>query len=54
MRAGPLWSLTPIVLSIDGYMDTESEPLHIPATGDEQRVILKMPGGFEIPRTTPR
>lgn len=34
-------------VSIDGYMDTESEPLHIPATGDEQRVIVKMPGGFE-------
>jgi hypothetical protein len=34
-------------VSIDGYMDTESGSLHIPATGDEQRVIVRMPGGFE-------
>jgi predicted metal-binding membrane protein len=34
-------------VSIDGYMDTESEPLRVPATGDEQHVIVMMPSGFE-------
>jgi len=29
------------------FFDTESEPLIIPANGEEQRVIVKLPGGFE-------
>lgn len=28
-------------------METTSEPLTVPATGDEQRVIVRMPHGFE-------
>jgi hypothetical protein len=34
-------------MSIPGYVETESEPLTVPATGDEQRIIVRMPGGFE-------
>ena len=34
-------------VSIDGAMETESAPLKVPATDDEQRVIVRMPGGFE-------
>lgn len=34
-------------LSIPGYAETTSEPLKVPATGDEQRVVVQMPGGFE-------
>ncbi|HZU06969.1 MAG TPA: DUF1326 domain-containing protein [Chloroflexota bacterium] len=34
-------------LSIPGFAETTSEPLSIPATGEEQRVIVQMPGGFE-------
>ena len=34
-------------LSIEGFVETTTEPLKIPATGDEQRVIVQMPGGFE-------
>jgi hypothetical protein len=34
-------------ISVPGFFETESEPLTVPATGDEQRVIVKMPDGFE-------
>src|SRR5712692_7737999 len=34
-------------LAIPGFMETTSEPLTVPPTGDEQRVIVRMPGGFE-------
>lgn len=34
-------------LSIPGFIETTTEPLIVPASGDEQRVIVKMPGGFE-------
>jgi hypothetical protein len=34
-------------VSIPGYVETTSEPLKIPATDDEQRVIVTMPNGFE-------
>ena len=34
-------------LSIPGFIETTTEPLIVPATGEEQRVIVKMPGGFE-------
>ncbi|MGH2361521.1 MAG: DUF1326 domain-containing protein [bacterium] len=34
-------------LSIPGFIETTTGPLTVPATGDEQRVIVKMPGGFE-------
>lgn len=34
-------------LAIPGFVETTSEPLTVPATGDEQRVIVQMPGGFE-------
>jgi hypothetical protein len=34
-------------VAIDGYLQTESAPLTIPATDDEQRVIVKLPDGFE-------
>jgi hypothetical protein len=34
-------------LAIPGFVETTSEPLTIPATGDEQQVIVRMPGGFE-------
>ena len=33
--------------SIPGFIETTTEPLTVPATGDEQRVIVQMPGGFE-------
>jgi hypothetical protein len=32
---------------IPGFMETTSEPLTVPPTGDEQRVIVRMPNGFE-------
>lgn len=32
---------------VPGFLETTSEPLKVPATGDEQRVILQMPNGFE-------
>lgn len=34
-------------VSVSGFFDTTSIPLTVPATGDEQRVIVRMPGGFE-------
>lgn len=34
-------------MSIPGFVETESQPLTVPATGDEQRVIVNLPGGFE-------
>jgi hypothetical protein len=34
-------------LRVPGLLETESEPLKVPATGDEQRVIVSLPGGFE-------
>lgn len=34
-------------MSIPGFLETTSEPLKIPATEEEQRVIVQMPGGFE-------
>jgi hypothetical protein len=34
-------------VSIPGSFETESQPLSVPATGDEQRVIVRMPAGFE-------
>lgn len=34
-------------VSIPGFVETTTEPLTVPATGDEQRVIVRMPGGFE-------
>lgn len=34
-------------LSVPGFIETSSEPLIVPPTGEEQRVIVKMPGGFE-------
>ena len=34
-------------LAIDGYVETASEPLTIPATDDLQRVSVRMPNGFE-------
>jgi hypothetical protein len=34
-------------LAAPGFIETTSEPLKIPATGDEQRVIVTMPDGFE-------
>lgn len=32
---------------IPGALETVSAPLTVPATGDEQRVVLRMPGGME-------
>lgn len=32
---------------VPGFLETTSEPLKVPATGDEQRVIVQMPNGFE-------
>jgi len=32
---------------IPGFLETESGPLKIPATGDEQEVIIQMPKGME-------
>ena len=34
-------------VSVPGFFETTSEPLTVPPTGEEQRVIVKMPGGFE-------
>ena len=34
-------------VAIEGYLQTESAPLTIPAIDDEQRVIVKLPDGFE-------
>ena len=34
-------------LSIPGFIETTTEPLKIIPTGEEQRVIVKMPNGFE-------
>jgi hypothetical protein len=34
-------------IAIDGFCETTSEPLTVPATDDLQRTIVKMPGGFE-------
>ena len=34
-------------LTVDGYIETASEPLTIPATDDLQRIRVQMPGGFE-------
>jgi hypothetical protein len=34
-------------LAIPGFVETTSEPLTVPATGDEHRVIVLMPSGFE-------
>jgi hypothetical protein len=34
-------------VSVPGLLETTSTPLAIPATGDEQRVSVRMPGGFE-------
>ena len=34
-------------VSVDGTVQTESAPLTIPATDDEQRVIVQLPNGFE-------
>jgi hypothetical protein len=32
---------------VPGFVETTSQPLIVPPTGDEQRVIVKMPGGME-------
>lgn len=34
-------------LSIPGFVETTSQPLIVPPTGEENRVIVRMPGGFE-------
>jgi hypothetical protein len=34
-------------IRVDGEIETTVEPLTVPATGDEQRVRVSMPGGFE-------
>ena len=34
-------------VTIPGFLETTSEPLTVPPTGDEQRVIVRIPGGFE-------
>ena len=34
-------------VSVAGKFETESAPLIVPATGDEQRVIVRLPDGFE-------
>ena len=34
-------------LAVAGQFETESRPLTIPATDDEQRISVRMPGGFE-------
>ena len=34
-------------VSIPGFLETESQPLTVPLTGDQQRVIVRMPAGFE-------
>ena len=34
-------------VGIAGFLETESAPLKVPATGDEQQVIVQMPNGME-------
>ena len=34
-------------VSVPGFFETTSAPLTIPPTGDEQRVTVRVPGGFE-------
>jgi hypothetical protein len=34
-------------MSIPGYIEAETEPLRVIPTGEEQRVIVKLPNGFE-------
>jgi hypothetical protein len=34
-------------VSVPGFLETESAPLKIPATDDEQQVIVRMPNGME-------
>jgi hypothetical protein len=34
-------------LRIQGFIDTESSPLIVPADGSQQRVIVRMPDGME-------
>jgi hypothetical protein len=34
-------------VSIPGFLETVVAPLTVPATGDEQEVIVRMPGGME-------
>ena len=34
-------------LRVPGLLETSSEPLKVPATDEEQRVIVALPGGFE-------
>jgi hypothetical protein len=34
-------------LTVDGYVETASAPLSIPATDELQRIRVQMPGGFE-------
>ena len=34
-------------VAIPGFLETTSEPLTVPPSGDEQRVIVRMPNGFE-------
>jgi hypothetical protein len=34
-------------LAVDGHFETESQPLTIPATEDQQRIAVQMPNGFE-------
>lgn len=34
-------------LVVPGFLETESAPLMIPATGKEQRVVVRMPNGME-------
>jgi len=34
-------------IAVEGGPETTSEPLTIPATEDEQRISVRMPGGFE-------
>ena len=34
-------------LTVPGFVETVSQPLTVPATGEEQRVIVCMPNGFE-------
>ena len=34
-------------VSVPGFMETQVGPLKVPATNDEQQVIVRMPGGME-------
>src|SRR5438128_5942502 len=34
-------------VSVPGFLETKVAPLKIPATGDEQKVIVQMPDGME-------